>query len=185
MNESSSMYKTINQKPRSKKLKPRIDLTAMVSVSFLLIIFFMVTEELSKPKMMELGLPATDVEDGCYFGGCGGNPDRIVTILLDDKDKIISYQGLLEIPIEKPKTYDYGKNGIRQELLKKNKAIKDALTLNGINKRKGLIVIIKPSKKSSFKNLVDILDEMAITNIDTYSIINDYAPEEQKLLASN
>jgi biopolymer transport protein ExbD len=181
MNENSSMYKAINEKPRAKKLNPRIDLTAMVSVSFLLIIFFMVNAELSKAKMMDLGFP----EGGCYFGGCVVNPDRIITVLLDDKDKIIRYQGLLEIPVEKPKTYDYGENGIRQELLKKNKAIREALTANGINERQGLIVIIKPSKKSNFKNLVDILDEMEITNINTYSIINDYTIEEQKLLASN
>jgi hypothetical protein len=40
-------------KPRSKKLRPRIDLTAMVNISFLLIIFYMVSVELSKPKIME------------------------------------------------------------------------------------------------------------------------------------
>ncbi|MEO8532370.1 MAG: hypothetical protein ABI441_01400 [Flavobacterium sp.] len=48
---------------------------------------------------------------------------------------------------------------------------------------RGVIVIIKPSKKSNFKNLVDILDEMTITRIDTYAIVNDFTPEESKLLA--
>jgi hypothetical protein len=33
--------------------------------------------------------------------------------------------------------------------------------------------------------LVAILDEMAITNIETYAIINDFSPEEVKLLALN
>ena len=39
-------------------------------------------------------------------------------------------------------------------------------------------------EKSSFKNLVDILDEMAIAKIETYSIVNEFTPEEAKLLAS-
>jgi hypothetical protein len=48
---------------------------------------------------------------------------------------------------------------------------------------RGITVIIKPSKKCNFKNLVDILDEMAITRIDTYAIVNDFTSEETKLLA--
>ena len=33
--------------------------------------------------------------------------------------------------------------------------------------KKGLIVLIKPDDKSKYKNLVDILDEMLITNVAT------------------
>lgn len=50
--------------------------------------------------------------------------------------------------------------------------------------KNGPIVIIKPSKKSNYGNLVDILDEMTIAKIDTYAIINDFTSEELKLLAS-
>jgi len=46
-----------------------------------------------------------------------------------------------------------------------------------------MVVIIKPSKKSNFKNLVDSLDETAIADISTYVIVNDFTPEESKLLA--
>lgn len=49
------------KKVRSKKLNTKVDLTAMVSVSFLLIIFFMVTTELAKPKMMDFG----SLDHGC------------------------------------------------------------------------------------------------------------------------
>lgn len=66
MDESNKNFKLINAKPRCKKLKPKIDLAAMVSVSFLLIIFFMVTKELSKPRMIDFGLPESG---GCYTGG--------------------------------------------------------------------------------------------------------------------
>lgn len=179
--ENNNDFGKIASRPRSRKLRPKIDLAAMVSVSFLLIIFFMVTKELSKPKAMDLGLPS---------GGCGPDiccrPDfnRIITVLLDDNDKIITYRGLMEVPEDSPKTFNYGKNGIRRDLIEKNKKIKEYFLQNERPNR-GAIVIIKPSKNSNYGNLVDILDEMSITNIGTYSIIDYITPEEEKLLASN
>ena len=49
--------------------------------------------------------------------------------------------------------------------------------------RDSRIVIIKPSKKSNYKNLVDILDEMSITKVPTYAVV-DITPEEEALLAN-
>ncbi|MEO7978249.1 biopolymer transporter ExbD [Flavobacterium sp.] len=168
------------KKVRSKKLQTRVDLTAMVSVSFLLIVFFMVTTELAKPKIMALGLPEKNpVWDGVI--SCGAGIDyRLITVLLDDNDKIITYSGLLGYSDKLPKKVKYGANGIRKELLNNKKKIQEYTG----DYRKGAIVIIKPGKKCNFKNLVDILDEMAITDIGTYTIVNDFTPEESKLLAS-
>ena len=176
MEENGKNFRLIKAKPRCKKLNPRIDLAAMISVSFLLIIFFMVTKELSKPQIMDFGLPETG---GCHIG-CGGNFDRRITLLLDDDNKIISYWGLIEIPNEQPKKINYGKNGIRKELIRIDKFIQN----HSGDKEKRAIVIIKPSARSNYGNLVDILDEMAITNIPTYAVINDFTPDEVKLLAS-
>ncbi len=180
MNEDNDDFRLIKNKPRSKKLNPKIDFAAMVSISFLLIIFFMVTKELSKPQAMDFGAPERGCgpDEGAII--CGVWSTRVITLLLDDDNKIISYRGMLEYPDQKPKIIGYGKNGIRKELAIAKKQI---LQVTGDNDR-GAIVIIKPSKKSNYGNLVDILDEMAITNIPTYAIINDYTPEEVRLLAS-
>jgi biopolymer transport protein ExbD len=173
----------MNKKIRSRKLSTRVDLTAMVSVSFLLIIFFMVTKELSKPQAMSLGLPDNRIICGS-FGCSAGTEPRTLTILLDKDDKMIVYSGLLAYTLESPKEVKYGKEGIRKELFNKNKAVLEQSAKYGKPKN-GLIVIIKPSKKCNYKNLVDILDEMAIIDIQTYVIVNDYSPEETKLLAAN
>nr|WP_314867590.1 biopolymer transporter ExbD [uncultured Flavobacterium sp.] len=166
-------------KVRSKKSGSKVDLTAMVDLAFLLITFFMLTTTLSKPQSMSLGLP--DKED---------KPDpknqvkvdenRTMTILLGDNDKLVRYVGLLATPVAggAPKDFSFGKEGIRKELLSRKKLV---LEYTG-NKDKGMIVIIKPSKKSNYRNLVDILDEMAIVDVPTYAIVNEYTPEEQKLL---
>lgn len=172
------------KKVRSKKLNSRVDLTAMVSVSFLLIIFFMVAAELRKPKIMDLSLPEKYVDDEWnHVISCGSGTNlRTITVLLDDNNKIITYTGFLFNPIKEPKEINYGKHGIRKELFSQKKTILEYSTAIGKPKN-GPIVIIKPSKKSNFKNLIDILDEMAIVNIDTYTIVNDFTPEESKLLA--
>jgi hypothetical protein len=193
MSEESKDLRIIMDKPRSKKLKPKIDMTAMVSISFLLIIFFMVTKELSKPQVIGLGLPDKDPVCGGY-GGCGLRSERIITLLLDDDDKVISYNGfliadendnlinynpLLDYKEDKPRKLGYGKE-IRTELIEMQSSI---IEKTG-DRNRGAIVIIKPCRESNFKNLVDILDEMAITEIPTYVIVNDFSPNEMKLLAS-
>jgi biopolymer transport protein ExbD len=80
-----------------------------------------------------------------------------------------------------PKDFVYGKEGIRKELLSRKQSVLAYSTAKGKPKN-GMIVIIKPSKKSNYRNLVDILDEMAIVEVPTYAIVNEFTPEEQKLL---
>ena len=165
-------------KVRSKKQNSKVDLTAMVDLAFLLITFFMLTTSLSKPQSMDLGLPDKEEKD---------KPEDIVktdqrrtmTLILGDNDKIKWYHGLLEAPETNGKPTDavYGKDGIRKELLKRVKSVPEVVG----DPKKGLIVIIKPTKKSTYKNLVDILDEMAICGVPVYAIVNDFSPEEKVL----
>ncbi|KAF2513948.1 ExbD/TolR family protein [Flavobacterium foetidum] len=176
--------KNLPQKVRSRKLNSRVDLTAMVSVSFLLIIFFMVVGELSKPKIMDLSLPDNEWTGTGNYSCYKGVENRIITIMLDENDEIIMHKSIFDYPEIAPKKIEFGSNGIRKELKKIQTSILNYSASMGKPNR-GAIVIVKPSKKSNFKNLVDILDEIAIAGIDTYSIVNDFSLEEEKLLASN
>lgn len=171
-----------SKKVRSKKQNSKVDLTAMVDLAFLLITFFMLTTTLSKPQSMNLGLPDKD-PDKDKNKDVKVDENRTMTILLGDNNKLVRYVGLLATPVSggAPKDFEYGKDGIRKELLSRKEAV---LQYTG-NKDKGMIVIIKPSKKSNYRNLVDILDEMAIVNVPTYAIVNDFSPEEYKLLGES
>jgi biopolymer transport protein ExbD len=175
LNTSDSSSKKGGGKVRSKKSNSKVDLTAMVDLAFLLITFFMLTTSLSKPQSMDLGLPDKDDDDKTPPVKVDEN--RTMTVLLGDNNQMMYYMGLIANPAVKPTNVAYGKAGIREVLLKQKKVVaeytKDA--------KKGLIVIIKPTKKSNYRNLVDILDEMAIADVPTYAIVNDFLPEENGL----
>jgi biopolymer transport protein ExbD len=170
-----------DKKVRSKKQNSKVDLTAMVDLSFLLITFFMLTTTLSKPQSMNLGLP--DKQDDPTEKPIKVDENRTMTIILGGNDKLVRYVGLLATPVAggTPKDFVYGKEGIRKELMSRKASVLAYSTALGKPKN-GMIVIIKPGKKSTYKNLVDILDEMAIVDVPTYAIVNDFSPEEKKLL---
>jgi biopolymer transport protein ExbD len=72
----------------------------------------------------------------------------------------------------------------KTELITRMAAVKQYSTAKG-EPGKGMIVIIKPSRKSTYRNLVDALDEMAIVGVNktgSYAIVPEFSPEEVKLL---
>lgn len=169
-------------KVRSKKQNSKVDLTAMVDLAFLLITFFMLTTTLSKPQSMDLTLPSKD-DDSEVKSDLKVDENRTMTILLGENGKLVRYVGIITSPVAggAPQDFTYGKDGIRKELIARNELVKQYSAAKG-KPKDGMIVIIKPSKKSTYRNLVDVLDEMAIVGVDTYAIVNDFLPEEQKLL---
>jgi len=180
LNSGDGGGKKGSKKVRSKKSNSKVDLTAMVDLAFLLITFFMLTTSLSKPQSMDLGLPDKNPDSTKIDPKLKVDQKRTMTIIMGKDNKIKWFHGLLESPEPggSPTDAVYGKNGIRKEILKRVTSIPQATG----DKDKGMIVIIKPSKKSTYRNLVDVLDEMAICNVPTYAIVNDITPEEQKLV---
>jgi biopolymer transport protein ExbD len=167
-----------SKKVRSKKQNSKVDLTAMVDLAFLLITFFMLTTTLSKPQSMNLGLPDKNDE---VKNDVKVDENRTMTILMGANNQVKIFRGLLATPKLAPKSVAYGKDGLRKDLLEQNKQVLAYTAAKG-KPDQGMIVIIKPSKKSNYRNLVDVLDEMAIVGVPTYAIVNDFTPEEKKLL---
>ncbi|TFF33685.1 ExbD/TolR family protein [Mucilaginibacter psychrotolerans] len=156
-------------KVRSKKASTRVDLTAMVDLAFLLITFFMLTTTLSKPKAMDLAMPDKDEKTKDQLPVAAS---RSMTLLLGSNDKVEWFIG--EPGKSQPTTEGFGKDGLRKTLLEKGKEIQQTTG-------KYMVVLIKPSDKSTYKNLVDVLDEMNITGVQSYAIV-DILPAELELL---
>jgi hypothetical protein len=98
-----------------------------------------------------------------------------LTLLLVENDKILWYQGIPEEA--KLEETDFSSEGLRKLIMDKTAKVgKDG---NGKDK---IVIIIKPMDKSRYKNTVDVLDEMNITQSQRYAIV-DVLPLEKELVA--
>ncbi|WP_419801877.1 ExbD/TolR family protein [Mucilaginibacter sp.] len=172
--DTSGGGKKSGGKVRSKKASTRVDLTAMVDLAFLLITFFMLTTTLAKPQAMDLGMPD---KDDTKKDQLAVPASRTMSILLGSKDKLEYFVG--EPGKVSPIISDYSKNGIRKALIENSQRIKAQ------SGGKDMIVLIKPSDKSNYKNMVDILDELGIAKIERYAIVDIVENEIESLKRDN
>lgn len=158
---------------KTKKVSTKVDMTPMVDLAFLLITFFMLTTTFSKPKAMELNMPDKNKTDEKQLS----KASESMTIILGKDNKVHWFvdtpQRALkgEIPVE---TTDFSPNGIRKAILEQTaKMGKDD---KGINR---IVIVIKPTDDSKYKNMVDMLDEMHITDSKRYAIVDLLPPEKE------
>ncbi|MCI1188005.1 biopolymer transporter ExbD [Hymenobacter sp. DH14] len=160
-------------KRRAKQLSTRIDMTPMVDLAFLLLTFFMLTTTFAKPAVMQLTMPVkpTDEEDS------GLKHSQAMTVILG-KDHQVHYFFGLNAPQDKTvlvpevKTTSFAPDGIRQVLLARQQ------------QRHGLMVLIKPSPDSKYQDMIDLLDEMNITNQKKYALVK-ITQDDLNLLKNN
>lgn len=148
---------------KSKKQSTKVDLTPMVDLGFLLITFFIFTTTVSQPTSMNLNMPK-DTKD----------PDQDMKVkesgsltLLLGKGNVIYYYGGNDPATMQTTTY----KDVRKVILDKKKSTPAA----------DLFIIIKPDKDASYKNAVDILDEMDINDIARYAMVDPTADEYSKI----
>jgi biopolymer transport protein ExbD len=166
--EQSSRNRNSNNKSvsvRRTRTSTRIDMTPMVDLAFLLLTFFVMTTSLNKQFIMGMQMPDKESE--------GTTPTaipekRALTLILAEGNKIYWYQGLTNPKIE---TTNFSSDGIRKVLLDKKQQINN------------LYVLIKATDQSKYQNIVDILDEIAITEVKDYAII-DLTTTDKELIAS-
>lgn len=159
----------LNTLSRNRKGTPTVDLTAMVDLAFLLITFFMLTTSLAKQNAMDIVKP-DETDDSAQLELPAS---RTMTILLGKNNKVAWYMG--EAGKSRPPIEDYKQ--IRQSIL--NNKMK--LALGNSNNKKSLLVVIKPTSGATYKNFVDIMDELNITKISAApSIDDDHITEAEK-----
>ena len=193
-------------KRKAKKHGTHIDMTPMVDLACLLLTFFMLTTAFNKPKVMEIMMPEKPKENE---KPPELDKDRALNVILVEKDKVLWYVGLADPNKTLPvlAETDFSKDGIRKVLLQRNKELftrvsnmkKDVtegklkIPRDSIDSRikrfykedkTGPIVLIKAADGVKYRNIVDIMDEMAITNIARYTLV-DINPVEKMMVQTH
>lgn len=171
--------KTRHKGTRSKKLSTHIDMTPMVDVAFLLITFFMLTTTLQRPKTMNLFLPH-DVEDRAQQNKV--KESQALTILMDGDNELYYYYGIGTDAAKDPannviRTNYNLKGGIGDVIAEKWKSV-----IQNSGGGDSMVVIIKPTGRATYENVVSILDNMNIYEVRKYAL--DTASEnDQKMIS--
>lgn len=155
---------------RLNKKSTKVDLTPMVDLGFLLITFFVFTTTMAKPRVMGLVSPkessaTIDVCESCAL-----------TIIPAANNQLYYYEGILQSNTVLKST-SFNESGLRALLFTKQQKVKEA---RGNSDEMSLI--IRPSDASTYKNFVDVMDEVNITGVKRY-YLDDITPQEKQLLS--
>jgi len=150
-------------------------MTPMVDLGFLLITFFIFTTEISKPAVTNLYMPhdhdSTAISDS-----------RSLTALLGANNKVFYYFGPTQHAIVSKLIFETSYD----ELSGLGKIIRQKQSdLKKIAAGKELVVVIKAGAQSSYKNVVDALDEMLINKVKHYFLLDPDPQEADYLDASS
>ncbi len=132
----------------------RIDMTPMVDIAFLLLVFFMVTTVFRLPQAMEINLPpesevAMELEVG---------ESRLLTLRVIETDDLFYNVGNdLPLPLE----WD----SLRTKLLERRAFV-------GLDKegRSRLIVVARVCRKANYQSMVDLIDEFNVAKTTRFSL---------------
>ncbi len=182
-----------HEKKRAKKSSTKIDMTPMVDLAFLLLTFFMLTTTFSKPKTMELNMPADpkDIKDQPKV-------NNAITFLLTENNKVYWYYGEFKPTETKLEKTDFSKDGIHKilledynkdvatrimELEKKRDTHEIAdttfkrLAVGIKGEKKALMALVKTDDKATYGNVIDMLDELNVCYVGKYALVDISAPE--------
>lgn len=180
-------------KKRAKKQSTRIDMTPMVDLAFLLLTFFVLTATFSKPKSMELTFPAPPPIDKKQDEVKNG-----ITFLLSKDDRIFYYEGQFRAADDEKgaktvlKELNFSRESLRKYLLDKNKEMQDKILAlktkfeknqmaDTTYKRlvrevkadqKSYTYLIKTDDKATFKNVIDVIDELNYNAVGKYVMVD-------------
>ncbi len=130
---------------KRKRVGIKIDMTPMVDVAFLLLIFFMVTTVFRRPLAMEVNVP----EPGAKVEVPASN---VMTVYILEDGSMI---------------YDVGQRGLTSAAWEE---LRDILVLE-LDYNPELIVLVKVDRNARYEKMVDMMDALDEARVQRFSII--------------
>ncbi len=185
---------------KAKKLSTRVDMTPMVDLGFLLITFFVFTATMTTPTTLDLNMPK-DIKD--EKEQTEAKESGVLTIMLGKGNQVYYYEGKLTVDASGNNFKQTTFKGIRDVIINKKKDVisrhvhdetckktqekskdkKDPLWEDACKDR-DFIVVIKPDTEATYRNTVDILDEMTINQVRTYAMVKILDQEVELIKAT-
>jgi biopolymer transport protein ExbD len=160
---------------KGKKLSTRIDLTPMVDLGFLLITFFMYTTTLAKPKTMEINMPYKD-KDMVEKDKSKVKSSTALTILLSKNHWVYTYEGIGDDPTKPPQLnpINIGRNTtkLREAIIAKKQNVEQLKQSGALGPTDQITILIKPDTTATYKDVVDVFDEMTINDVKVYAKVD-------------
>lgn len=142
----------------SHRKRLNVDLTPMVDLGFLLITFFILTTTLSQPQATDLIMPKDSKEKFLI------KESAVLTLRPVRNNRIDYFEGRNE---EDGKMMQCNYDELRSVIREKQKEVEKIL-----GNKNETVVVIDPSSESSYKNFVDVIDEIQINRITHYFVVN-------------
>jgi biopolymer transport protein ExbD len=128
-----------------RRVSVRIDMTPMVDIAFLLLIFFMVTTVFRKPQAMEVNLPPKD-------SSVEVPQSNVMTLFVRQDDHM--FWKMADGALSNTSMKEL--NGLLTENFKLNPE---------------LIILVKLNRAASYKTMVDVMDELEVADMTRFSLI--------------
>jgi biopolymer transport protein ExbD len=138
-----------------RRVSVRIDMTPMVDIAFLLLIFFMVTTVFRAPQAMEVNMPPSDSHVEVPMS-------NVMTMYVDAAENFF---------------FRLGDGGLQATSMKDlQELFKDNARLNP-----ELIILVKLHREARYEMMVDIMDELEVAGMQRFSLV-PMTEEDLKLL---
>ena len=189
-----------HQKKRAKKHSSRVDMTPMVDLGFLLLTFFVLTTQFSKPKEMEINMPVKPKDTSNIMKV---DTTSLTLLLTEKQEKVYYYYGKFKNDPSIIQTTDYSKEGIRKVFRESNKNVREQvkqlkekysnhqladttykrMLMEIKGGKEARFIIVKADEKAKYKNVIDVIDELNVADVGKYALIDISPAEKQQLKA--
>jgi biopolymer transport protein ExbD len=150
--EGPSRAKKTGLRRPKRRIAVRIDMTPMVDIAFLLLIFYMVTTLFSAPKAMEISLP----------------PDKEKEVEIKESNLLF-----LRVTSEGKIYHNFGIKGT-PELIKLD-SLRAFLFEKTKQKPDDIVLFVKMDKEAKYSTMVDIIDEIQVVESKMKETLPDFS----------
>ncbi len=152
---------------KKRRVAIRIDMTPMVDIAFLLLIFYMATTQFKPPEARAVELPTSHSQIQL--------PDKgIINVTVTEHDSIyVDYTEVAEVDID-------GQNV--ETTIRRVRRVDKYTVAPEINKARAKqrrsLIVVKADRRASFGTMQDVMDMMKENHLERFLIITDQESEE-------